>query len=158
MAESHQVLAAMSEAEAGAALGRCCGSRRWVAGMLAARPWPSAAALHASADQVWAALGRGDWLEAFAAHPRIGAGASGWAAQEQEQVQDAAARTRAELAAGNAAYFERHGFIFIVCAAGKSAEEMLALLRSGLDHDTETEVRRAAAEQALITHLRLEKL
>jgi OHCU decarboxylase len=159
MTEPHQLLAALSATEARQALLRCCGSRRWVEAMLAERPWPSTAALHAAADRVWATVDGADLLEAFAAHPRIGGGgASGWSGEEQAGVRGAADDTREALAAGNLRYFERHGFIFIVCATGKSAEEMLALLRARLDNDSETELRLAAAEQAKIIHLRLARL
>jgi OHCU decarboxylase len=159
MLEPHQILANLSPAEARQALLRCCGSRRWVELMMAERPWPSTEALQACADRVWATMDRADLLEAFAAHPRIGAGAaSGWSGQEQAGVRDAGTDTSQALAAGNLEYFERHGFIFIVCATGQSAAELLAALRARLGNDTETELRLAAAEQAKITRLRLAKL
>ena len=153
------MLNALGADDARAALLRCCGSTRWVAGMLARLPWPSAAALHADADAVWNRLGRDDLLEAFAQHPRIGArGSDGWARQEQARVDDATATTQDALRAANERYFDRFGYIFIVCATGKSADEMLALLQARLDNDPERELAIAAAEQARITHLRLEKL
>jgi 2-oxo-4-hydroxy-4-carboxy-5-ureidoimidazoline decarboxylase len=158
MAEPHQVLNDLGADEAHQALMRCCGSRRWVAAMLALRPFVSTAALHSAAERSWAALGRDDFLEAFGHHPRIGARAAGWAAEEQGGARDADDDTRQALAAANDAYAARFGFIFIVCATGKSAGEMLALLRARLDHDPETELRLAAAEQAKITRLRLDRL
>ena len=159
MPESHALLNALDANEARAALTRCCGSTRWVTGMLAHRPWATAAALHADADQVWGALGREDLLEAFAHHPRIGgSGGDGWARNEQARVGDAAEDTRTALRAANDRYFARFGYIFIVCATGKSAEEMLALLQARLPNDPARELTVAAAEQARITHLRLEKL
>jgi 2-oxo-4-hydroxy-4-carboxy-5-ureidoimidazoline decarboxylase len=159
MAEPHQVLNDLGAREAHEALMRCCGSRRWGEAMLALRPFASTAALHSAAERSWAALGRDDLLEAFAHHPRIGASAAaGWAGEEQAGVRTADSETRAALAAANAAYAARFGFIFIVCATGKSAGEMLALLRARLDNDPETELRLAAAEQARITHLRLDRL
>jgi len=159
MSEAHAVLNALAPAEARAALARCCGSSRWVAGMLVRRPWASTEALHADAGQVWRALGGADWREAFAAHPRIGGeGGDGWSRQEQAQVGQAAADTRAALRAANDRYFERFGYIFIVCATGRSAEQMLALLQARLGNDPARELALAAEEQARITHLRLEKL
>ncbi|HEX4510220.1 MAG TPA: 2-oxo-4-hydroxy-4-carboxy-5-ureidoimidazoline decarboxylase [Burkholderiaceae bacterium] len=159
MAEAHAVLNALAPEDARAALGRCCGSSRWVTGMLARRPWPSTGALHADADQVWGALERADFLEAFAHHPRIGgSGGDGWARQEQGLVASAAAVTQAELRQANERYLARFGYIFIVCATGKSAAEMLALLEERLPNDPAPELAIAAREQARITHLRLEKL
>jgi 2-oxo-4-hydroxy-4-carboxy-5-ureidoimidazoline decarboxylase len=168
VAEPHAVLNALAEAEARAALERCCGARRWVAAMLSRRPFPSTAALHAAAEEVWAALARADFLEAFAHHPPIGASVEelrarfastgAWASQEQGGVKDAGESVLEALRAGNAAYQARFGYIFIVCATGKSAGEMLALLQARLQNPPEVELQRAAAEQARITRLRLDKL
>jgi 2-oxo-4-hydroxy-4-carboxy-5-ureidoimidazoline decarboxylase len=164
MSEPHDALNALPADEAGAALARCCGSARWVAGMLARRPWASTAALYADAAALWAALGRDDFLEAFAQHPRIGARGDGdeardtWARQEQARVADAAAGTRRSLADANERYLRRFGYIFIVCATGRSAAEMLALLEERLDNDPARELAIAAGEQARITRLRLGKL
>ncbi len=138
---------------------RCCGSQRWVAGMLARRPFASAEDLFAAADAIWAVLDSADWLEAFSHHPAIGAtGARGFSAREQAQVAEAPAPTLQELEALNRRYRERFGFVFLVCATGKSAGEMLALLRARIDNPADVELRIAAAEQAKITRLRLEKL
>ncbi|MDB4982672.1 MAG: 2-oxo-4-hydroxy-4-carboxy--5-ureidoimidazoline decarboxylase [Myxococcales bacterium] len=160
MPEPHAVLNALSAEDARAALLRCCGSTRWVASMMEQRPFGSTATLHADADAAWATVGRDDVLEAFAAHPRIGARATpdAWARQEQARVGDADGDTQRALAAGNAAYLERFGYLFIVCATGKSAPELLALLRARLGNEPARELAIAAREQALITHLRLEKL
>jgi 2-oxo-4-hydroxy-4-carboxy-5-ureidoimidazoline decarboxylase len=159
MREPHELLATMTDGEARVALTRCCGSSRWVDGMLARRPWPSAAALYDAAAAVWAGLGRGDFLEAFACHPRIGASGGGrWSRQEQAGVADADADARAGLAAANERYFDRFGYIFIVCATGKTAGEMLALLEARLGNDPARELVIAAGEQAQITRLRLGKL
>jgi len=145
--------------EARAALHRCCGSRRWVAEMLARRPWPSAAALYGDAGAVWAALGRADILEAFAQHPRIGAsGGDSWSRQEQAGAAEADDATLRALREANDRYFDRFGYIFIVCATGKTAAEMLALVQRRLSNDPTRELAIAAAEQARITRLRLEKL
>lgn len=147
-------------------LTRCCGSSKWVDGMMAARPFADDAALLAAADRVWAETGEADWLEAFAHHPKIGdreslrqkfASTATWAANEQSGTSTATEDVLTGLAEGNAAYEQKNGFIFIVCATGKSAPEMLALLQARLPNDRETELRTAAAEQHKITRLRLEK-
>src|SRR5438132_4055355 len=119
------------------ALLRCCGSRRWAALMVSRIPFSSDAAMFAAADEIWLSLGRDDWLEAFAAHPRIGdldglrnkfAATADWSAREQSGVSDAGDDILRELADGNRRYEERFGHIFIVCATGKSAAEMLDIL------------------------------
>jgi 2-oxo-4-hydroxy-4-carboxy-5-ureidoimidazoline decarboxylase len=162
MPDPHVVLNALSAEEARAALTRCCGSTRWVSGMLARRPWASAAALYADAEAAWGAVGRDDVLEAFAHHPRIGARAEptddAWARQEQARVGDADGETRRSLADANERYLRRFGYLFIVCATGKSAAEMLGLLEARLGNAPERELAIAAGEQARITRLRLEKL
>jgi len=165
---AHGLLNALPEAAAREALERCCGSSRWVAELLAERPFESDVALFAAADRVWAALGRDDYLEAFAHHPQIGASlaelrarfaaTSVWSNQEQSGVRGADESTLEALCAKNAQYLARFGYIFIVCASGKSAREMLSLLDARLDNAAEVELRLAAAEQAKITRLRLEKL
>ena len=162
MPDAHEVLNALPAAAARAALTRCCGSGRWVAGMMGRRPWASAAALYADAETTWAALGHDDFLEAFAHHPRIGARADqtddAWARQEQARVGEAGGETRRALVDGNERYLRRFGYIFIVCATGKSAAEMLGLLEARLGNDPGRELAIAAGEQARITRLRLEKL
>jgi 2-oxo-4-hydroxy-4-carboxy-5-ureidoimidazoline decarboxylase len=127
--------------------------------MLAMRPFASDAALFADAERAWWALGREDWLEAFGGHPRIGQhAADAWARSEQAGVSGAGEDTRAALAHGNRAYEERFGHVFLICATGKSATELLGALRGRLGNDPATELRIAAAEQAKITRLRLDKL
>lgn len=147
-----------------ALLTRACGSTRWVERLLARRPFASETALLAAAREEWFALGEADWLEAFTHHPKIGDRASlaarfpathDLSAREQSAVRFAATRVSEDLAHANEAYLAKFGFIFIVCAAGKSAEEMLALLRARLPNDRATELRNAAEEQAKITALRL---
>jgi allantoicase len=150
--------AAPSE-DAVATLLRTCGSRAWAEGMAARRPFEDAAALLRQADRIWWSLGERDWLEAFAAHPRIGESASGkWSSQEQAGVAGAGDDLKARLASGNATYAERFGFSFIVCATGRSAAEMAALLEARLGATRADELRTAAEEQAAITRLRLGKL
>jgi OHCU decarboxylase len=181
-------LNALDEMSAARAFLRCCGSSRWAREMAAARPFESAERLHEAADRIWSSLDAADWLEAFAAHPRIGVRASArgrqsalehegrdrsvtgergwgsaslekrWAAAEQAGVSSAPESVLARLADGNRAYEAKFGYIFIVCATGKSAQEMLALLEDRLSHDPATERCIAADEQAKITHIRLDKL
>jgi 2-oxo-4-hydroxy-4-carboxy-5-ureidoimidazoline decarboxylase len=162
MPDAHEVLNALPAAAARAALARCCGSGRWVAGMMGRRPWASATALYADAEATWAGLGHDDFLEAFAHHPRIGARADqtddAWARQEQARVGDADGETRRSLVEANEQYLHRFGYIFIVCATGKSAAEMLGLLEARLGNDPTRELAIAAGEQARITRLRLEKV
>ena len=138
--------------------------------MAAARPFASAEAMAASADAIWWALDRPDWLEAFAAHPEIGPAALtgerpvASAATPPGRTRNrpaspaAAEQTRRRLAEANRDYQARFGYIFIVCATGKTADEMLALLERRLRHDPDDELRVAAEEQRKITRLRLAKL
>ena len=153
--------------EAEAELHACCGSRAWAAEMAARRPFGGLGAVLEAADAVWRGLGREDWLEAFRAHPRIGekraeapqaASARRWSEKEQAGVASASAETALALAEGNRAYDARFGHIYIVCATGRSADEMLALLRARLDNDAATELGVAAEEQRKITRIRLEKM
>lgn len=150
--------------EAEAVFLSCCGSRAWARRMAEGRPYVDQDALLEAADRIWWSLAPEDWLEAFAAHPKIGekkpsgdAQFRRWSEQEQAGVRSAESSLLAELAEANRAYAERFGYIFIVCATGKSAEEMLGLLRSRLGNDPETELRLAAEEQRKITRLRLLK-
>jgi 2-oxo-4-hydroxy-4-carboxy-5-ureidoimidazoline decarboxylase len=168
MAEPHSVLNALPLAQAREALQRCCGARRWVEAMLAGRPFDDTPQLMAAADAATAALSRADHLEAFAHHPQIGADlpalarkfatTAGWSAGEQAGVREADRATLEALRDQNRVYLERFGYIFIVCASGKSAAEMLTLLEQRLGHEPETELAIAAAEQGKIAKLRLQKL
>jgi len=148
-------------------LGSCCGSTAWARRVASRRPFGGANELHAVADEVWWNLTPNDWLEAFSAHPRIGervanaqqsSVSKSWSSTEQSEVQAAPSGVRDMLVLANAEYYERFGHIFIVCATGKSADEMLAMLRRRLGNDPETELRIAAEEQSKITRLRLGKL
>jgi OHCU decarboxylase len=164
-------LSSWNVAEAQAALDAmlaCCGARRWAAAMVALRPIGSVQELSAAADRVWSTMEENDWMEAFARHPRIGersprrtAHASqksaAWSRQEQSSAAGAAERVLAELAAGNALYEQRFGFTYIVCATGKSADEMLAILNRRLGNDRATELREAAEQQRQIAQIRLGK-
>jgi 2-oxo-4-hydroxy-4-carboxy-5-ureidoimidazoline decarboxylase len=150
-------------------LQRCCGSSAWVERIVAARPFLTMEVLLAFAEREWFGLGEKDWLEAFLHHPKIGEGGmealrkkfattAAWASNEQAGVSAASDEVLRKLAAGNEAYAEKFGFIFIVCATGKSASEMLGLLEARLANDRAAELQNAAAEQAKITALRLKKL
>jgi OHCU decarboxylase len=139
---------------------RCCGSARWARGMVEARPFASLDAMTGAGDAIWAALGPDDWLEAFGAHPQIGdqGRTSAWSTEEQAGMRSAADEVRTRLAASNALYRSRFGYIFVVCATGKSPEEMLALLDARLWNSPAIELQVAAAEQRRITGLRLARL
>jgi OHCU decarboxylase len=152
--------------EALAALLACCGSARWAEQVAALRPFWDVGQLLRIAERVWSELGPDDWLEAFRAHPRIGERkaeretgerARDWSEGEQSRARDAAVQTLDALSEANREYEARFGFIFIVCATGKTADEMLGLLRARIDNDPETELRVAAGEQWRITELRLKK-
>ena len=153
--------------EAAKELLQCCGSKRWAVEMANARPYPNEKTLLARADDVWRSLDRNDWLEAFRSHPKIGekkaadkvsAQSQQWSGQEQSGVTNATQNTVESLAALNEDYEQKFGFIFIICATGKTSDEMLSALRERLQHDREAELPIAAAEQGKITELRLKKL
>jgi OHCU decarboxylase len=146
---------------------QCCGSKRWAREMVQAGPYQNAETLIAKANDVWWSLDPEDWLEAFRSHPKIGEKKAAapvsdrsrqWSGQEQAGVSNASRETVDALAALNHAYEQRFGFIFIICATGKTSEEMLSALRQRLNNDTATELHIAAAEQSKITELRLKKL
>ena len=128
--------------------------------MAAARPFASLDAMAGAGDAIWRSLAPGDWLEAFAAHPKIGEQSRGpsWSDREQSGMQTAGDDVRRRLAAGNADYQSRFGYIFIVCATGKTAADMLAALEDRLTNDPAVELRVASEEQRKITGLRLAKL
>ena len=157
----------MPEAGARELLSECCGASRWVSQMLARRPFLSRARVLSVADEIWRSLDASDWKEAFSHHPRIGERNSAmpqsergrsWAAGEQSGVGRADDEARRALAAANREYEQRFGYIYIVFATGKSAEEMLALAVQRLGNHPDVELRTAAEEQRKITQLRLDKL
>lgn len=143
----------------------CCGSRAWAQAMAARRPIPDEAGLLAACDQVWKNLPQPDWLEAFRSHPRIGetnaraasAQSAEWSKSEQQKVGDAADAVKTALAERNRAYEQKFGRIFIVCATGKSAVEILEILERRLRNDDKIELFEAAEQQRQITQLRLKK-
>jgi OHCU decarboxylase len=169
-------LAAWNAAEESAALEAmlaCCGSKRWAQAMVAQRPIASVWALSQASDRVWSTMLEPDWLEAFASHPRIGerqpvlvtphpsyrsaARSSEWSQEEQSSAKAASELVLAELAEDNQRYEQRFGFTYIVCATGKSATEMLTILKRRLANDRETELREATEQQRQIMQIRLGK-
>jgi 2-oxo-4-hydroxy-4-carboxy-5-ureidoimidazoline decarboxylase len=189
-------LNALSGEDAAVQFLRCCGSTDWARLMSGRRPFSTSAQMADVADQVWWSLDREDWLEAFAAHPRIGDSSTGrpvldtregygpsvsrvgvgphaeasgggapaslekedWASNEQSGMNAAGQDVRERLARANREYEARFGYVFIVCATGKSADEMLAMPEGRLSNAPSDELRIAAAEQGKITQLRLSKL
>lgn len=157
----------MTPARAAQLLADCCGSSSWVSAMIGRRPFGSSEGVYAAADEIWRSLRPDDWREAFAHHPRIGEqrgsarqserGAA-WAAGEQSGVGGAPDYTLKSLASVNREYEQRFGYIYIICASGKAADDMLAGAEQRLRNDAGTELLVAAEEQRKITRLRLEKL
>jgi 2-oxo-4-hydroxy-4-carboxy-5-ureidoimidazoline decarboxylase len=167
----------LSRIRAVAELSKCCGSRAWAERMAERRPFEDFERLATASDEVWWALGRADWLEAFSHHPRIGerevsdpacggrtggtpvpTGASAWTTIEQSGMAGASDEVRLAFARGNEEYERKFGHVFLICATGRSGEEMLGQLQERLGNGPEAELRNAASEQAKITRLRLEKL
>lgn len=160
-------LDSLSDVDAAFNLTACCGSSAWVARMLEQRPFRERKRMLAVADDVVGTLQASDWVEAFSHHPRIGerrAAADGpaiaqhWSSGEQAASSDACADVRGQIIAANREYEKRFGFIFIVCANGRSAAEIHSLLRQRLGNSLDEELAIAAREQQQITRLRLEKL
>mmetsp|Transcript_29076 Transcript_29076/g.41488 ORF Transcript_29076/g.41488 Transcript_29076/m.41488 type:complete len:170 (-) Transcript_29076:95-604(-) len=151
-------------------LKRCCGSDRWVQKMNEMWPFEDFQSLVRAADQVWWSLSVDDWLQAFAAHPKIGdseavrkkeensRGKPSWEGDEQKGANEATLDTKLELQHLNEVYHQKFGFVFLICATGKSADEMLCCLRQRVENDVATELNNAAEEQSKITKLRLQKL
>jgi OHCU decarboxylase len=162
------ILSAWNNADEAAALKAmlaCCSARRWAQSMVAFRPYSSVETLSLTADEVWSNMEEADWLEAFACHPRIGerktpkvpSQSAAWSQQEQSSIANAANQVLVDLGAGNLQYAQRFGFTYIVCASGKSAEEMLAILKRRLSNERATELREAAEQQRQIMQIRLGK-
>jgi OHCU decarboxylase len=162
------VLAAWNEADepsATAAMLACCAAQRWAQAMVALRPYSGVESLSLTADEVWSTMGESDWLEAFAAHPPIGkrkasgtnSASAAWSEQEQSSTFTATQKVLADLAELNIHYKERFGFTYIICATGKSSEEMLAILERRLTNEREGELREAAEQQRQIMQIRLGK-
>jgi len=160
-------LNSLPHADAVKALHACCGSSAWSSQMAVARPFESLAAAQKKGHEIWATLTKADYDEAFRAHPRIGekkaeakqsAEAKKWSAGEQSKIADADPAVLTELKKVNDEYEKKFGRIYIVCATGKSASEMLAIAKARLSNSADTELAQAAAEQSKITDLRLQKM
>ena len=167
MREALERLNSLPREEAEAEFLKCCGSTLWARRMAEERPFQDLRRLLAQADAEWWTLDPEDWLEAFSRHPRIGereaareqaSAARGWSEQEQAGTKSADEETKRRLAAANREYESRFGHIYIVCATGKTAAELLSLCTERLSNEPEEELRVAAEEQRRITHLRLRKL
>jgi OHCU decarboxylase len=165
--EGLERLNTLSREEAESELLKCCGSTQWARLVAKERPFHDPQELLTKADAVWWGLDAEDWLEAFSRHPKIGEkesaraqseGARQWSEQEQAAARSADEETRVALAEANREYERKFGHIYIVCATGKTAAEMLAILKGRLRNDSQRELRVAAEEQRKITHLRLGKL
>jgi 2-oxo-4-hydroxy-4-carboxy-5-ureidoimidazoline decarboxylase len=156
----------LQEAEKRKILSQCCGSEAWISKMLQALPAEDLVDLVEIAEDAWYQIDESDWREAFSHHPRIGdlnslkdkfKSTASLAGEEQASVETASEQTLRALAEQNQAYEKKFGYIFIVCATGKSAEEMLGLLITRLQNDADEEIQVAMEEQNRITKLRLEK-
>jgi OHCU decarboxylase len=156
----------LAEQDAALEILACCGSNSWAAAMSSRRPINKEAAVLAASDQIWRGLSEADWLEAFRSHPRIGetraeqsvaAQSSAWSEQEQQKAATAEEAVKNALKWGNREYEQKFGRIFIVCATGKSASEILEILRRRLHNDDATELKQAAEEQRKIMHIRMKK-
>jgi len=157
----------LSRKKAAKTLLDCCGSIKWAEQLAEQRPFSNRWALFEAADAVWAELGHEDWLEAFRYHPTIGgtraeakqsATQSRWSATEQSAAGSAAPEVLTALAAENKTYAKKFGYVFLICATGKTSEEILSALRQRMQNHPELELPVAAEEQRKITRLRLEKL
>jgi 2-oxo-4-hydroxy-4-carboxy-5-ureidoimidazoline decarboxylase len=142
----------------------CCGSHAFASELSRNRPYPHLEFLLTKADEIWWSLAEADWLQAFACHPRIGESAanashqfSAWSIEEQSRARTAGESVLDSIATKNREYEAQHGFIYIVCASGRSAHELLAILDRRLHNTTEVELREAAEQQRQITHLRIRK-
>lgn len=144
----------------------CCGSTAWAQRMAARRPLADAMSLLAVSDETWSSLGDAAWEEAFRSHPRIGetrtaqpshARSMAWSALEQQKAALTGDDVKMALAEGNKEYERRFNRIFIVCASGKTAPELLEILRRRLQNDPEVELREAVEQQRQIMHLRIKR-
>jgi OHCU decarboxylase len=142
-----------------------CGARAWARSVASRRPFRDSAALLDAAEAAWDALTRDDWQETFAAHPRIGksrtaagADASAWSREEQARALESSGSTSELLADAQRRYEERFGHVFLICATGRSAEEILEVCSARLAHDPEVELPIACKEERKIGRLRLDRL
>jgi len=144
----------------------CCGSTTWAQRMAARRPLVDEASVLAASDETWRSLDESAWTEAFRSHPRIGetrakqpadARSAAWSALEQQKAAQTGEDVKIALAEGNREYERRFNRIFIVCASGKTAPEILEILRRRLQNDPEVELREAVEQQRQIMHLRMKR-
>lgn len=155
---------ALGDAQAERELRACCGARRWASAVAAGRPYPQVDRLLRASDAAFATLTDSDLAEALASHPRIGERVTGsgreatWSRREQSGTAESPDGVMQALAEGNAAYEQRFDRVFLICASGLSAEQMLAELHSRLGNDEETERAVVREELRKITRLRLEEL
>jgi 2-oxo-4-hydroxy-4-carboxy-5-ureidoimidazoline decarboxylase len=146
----------------------CCSSQHWSELFAMKRPFQNFEEMCQQADQVWFSLGKADWLEAFGHHPRIGANidalrvkyqpTKSWSSQEQSGITQASEETLKSLQQQNIDYEKKFGHVFLICATGKSADEMLQALKARINNSPEIELKNASVEQSKIAHLRLKKL
>lgn len=155
----------LSKTEARKHLLRCCGSSKWADMMTDYHPFSSPVDMKIISDKSWLLCNEEDWMEAFSHHPKIGEKAeqvkndsASWAKEEQSGVSSADKNILAELEEGNKKYEEKFGYTFIICATGKSAGEILEILKNRMNNDAAKELHVAAGEQNQITHLRIDKL
>jgi len=151
---------ALDDAAVRRRLAECCTSPGWVAAVAGKRPYAGVDELLAASDAAVAALSEEELAAALAGHPRIGErqDAGSWSGQEQAGVASAADQVRRALADGNAAYEQRFGHIYLVCATGRSGAELLDLLHQRLGNDDGAEWQVVGAELARINQIRLRKL
>ena len=162
-----EALNALTSSEANKQFELCCGASNWVEKMNQNRPFHDKNEVYQQAESIWFSLSSEDWLEAFTHHPKIGDidslrkkfhNTKSMSKNEQSGVNDAEKSTLNNLAKSNQLYEEKFGFIFIVCATGKSSDEMLALIKMRLNNNAKIEMQNAAKEQNKITQLRLKTL
>ena len=162
-----EALNALTPSEANEQFKLCCGASNWVEKMNQNRPFQDKNEVYQQAESIWFSLSSEDWLEAFTHHPKIGDidslrkkfhNTKSISKNEQSGVNDAEKSTLNDLAKSNQLYEDKFGFIFIVCATGKSSDEMLALIKMRLNNNAKIEMQNAAKEQNKITQLRLKTL
>ena len=162
-----ETLNGLDSSEAAAQFNLCCGATNWIKIMNQSRPFQNKKELFQKAESIWLSLSSEDWLEAFTHHPKIGnidslqknfQNKKSISKNEQSGVNNATGSTLKDLAESNQLYEDKFGFIFIVCATGKSSDEMLALIKMRLNNNAKIEMQNAAKEQNKITQLRLKTL
>jgi len=162
-----KTLNGLDSSEAAAQFNLCCGATNWIKIMNQSRPFQNKNEVYQQAESIWLSLSSEDWLEAFTHHPKIGninslrkkfQNTKSISKNEQSGVNNATESTLKDLAESNQLYEDRFGFIFIVCATGKSSDEMLALIKMRLNNNAKIEMQNAAKEQNKITQLRLKTL